>query len=1134
MNLSPFLIGEQRITLFETLRPPLAQIAECLASTDPAESLAAAQALLRRYEEAFDDPQSLARAIAVDALFSFPYDTQYVLTTIFLAGLPFEIPPRPAHIVPDLAVRYRAAEIVNHIDTLPLSSIDVLDLHALEIIPAERAFKSGLWLHLAKHERPAVHERALRIMRESLELAWFGASDVAPVLVDLARRSSEAVAARCLDLLAEPCFEGMVCPALHPWLASEDAAPSAVRLAVARRDVAWLRRLSNHNDVPRQARNAALQALGAYGDATDLELFVTRLEQSPSRFGNVALAALQTAKRRGISVDENQARVVIRFALHYEFLPLDTTAEVTGSRADVCLGDIDTYASSDISKTRVVSLLGSWATRNATARLLDMAQNTSDIVLARAAIRELGRLEERAAEVIVLARLEEIPDVCLCALGNIGGSATVAHLRRILHDKPPPWLHRALEVLFRLDPAPDLLIHVLAHGAISTTALDALPAYASVEQTDALASIASAPGHPFRVSAIGALGRTGGCLAIDVLGRLLTDMAEDIRTCVHEALRVLGARLVLPGTPLLSCLVDSNDPGGTLIAEAALRRLRQTGLATMEVALLLDAIKGHAHPHLARVVRPYLRRNNPEIRKRALACLAEAGPAASAWVLPYVHEDEPLPVVRQGLLALGKAEVPGLGQTIASWLFHGNMNIKKTAAELLANISDPGLAKMLVDVLAWQDQPGLRQLVEHALHTMAPRSARLLLVDKLLHTKDPRQQEQLASSLAPGLSAETFAALLAAHPKLPDEFVRTVIAAHAKDAARFDTALRRRDLGHRFPKTTDVAANHPQRPNLARSDLQRMLGRVRRHLLESPFAESVLPDTRHSLLTMAASFPGLGSELSALEQRLLANLGMHADEPLRQAILVLLADTTDAFVQARIQPWMRLEGEIDPRCEALLPAAVRRSNLSITRRFVNHPMLGVRAAAVRGQLISEEFHWTHSFVQERREVIRRWVQTGREHLLPNVILGQDQTTFLEAVQCLHIQLGKTAAWEFAQTFVSENPHERERYLLDVTYLGDCVLPWLLEFVLRCGEGSLRKRAIEELARMSLDDASTFLQSFLDDKHSGVVIVAAQSAIAMGNEQDRRRILDRWLEGKLAGGFHVPLRDQDVDQVLRAV
>ncbi|HMY19048.1 MAG TPA: hypothetical protein PKA58_22135, partial [Polyangium sp.] len=554
----------------------------------------------------------------------------------------------------------------------------------------------------------------------------------------------------------------------------------------------------------------------------------------------------------------------------------------------------------------------------------------------------------------------------------------------------------------------------------------------------------------------------------------------------------------------------------------------------MEVALLLDAIKGHAHPHLARVVRPYLRRNNPEIRKRALACLAEAGPAASAWVLPYVHEDEPLPVVRQGLLALGKAEVPGLGQTIASWLFHGNMNIKKTAAELLANISDPGLAKMLVDVLAWQDQPGLRQLVEHALHTMAPRSARLLLVDKLLHTKDPRQQEQLASSLAPGLSAETFAALLAAHPKLPDEFVRTVIAAHAKDAARFDTALRRRDLGHRFPKTTDVAANHPQRPNLARSDLQRMLGRVRRHLLESPFAESVLPDTRHSLLTMAASFPGLGSELSALEQRLLANLGMHADEPLRQAILVLLADTTDAFVQARIQPWMRLEGEIDPRCEALLPAAVRRSNLSITRRFVNHPMLGVRAAAVRGQLISEEFHWTHSFVQERREVIRRWVQTGREHLLPNVILGQDQTTFLEAVQCLHIQLGKTAAWEFAQTFVSENPHERERYLLDVTYLGDCVLPWLLEFVLRCGEGSLRKRAIEELARMSLDDASTFLQSFLDDKHSGVVIVAAQSAIAMGNEQDRRRILDRWLEGKLAGGFHVPLRDQDVDQVLRAV
>lgn len=1133
-NPTSILIAEQRIALLESLRPPLSYIAASLLSPDPAESLAAVQSITRRYEEAFDDPNDLAQAIPRDHLFSLPYDSQVTLAAVFLAGLPFAIPPRPAHIVPDLAVRYRAAEIAAHIDSLPLNSISVLDLQALALISTERALHSGLWLHLAKHERPAVHDHALRFLREILELALAPAMDVAQVLLDLARSSSEAVAARCLDLLAEPCFEGMVCLALHPWLASEDAAPAAVRLAITRQDIGWVRRLATQNDVPRAAQSNALRALGSYGELGDVEFLVARLEEFPSRLGDVALAALQNAKRRGLSVDENQALAVVHVTLRHECLSLEMAAEITSSRADICLQHIDEFLSSNISKTRLVQLLGLWGTRNATARLMDMAKTTTDVVLSRAAMGELGRLEERAAEPLLLARLPDEPDVCLSALGKLGGQATIAHLRSLLQDKPPPWIHRALEVLFRLDPAPDILAHVLNHGAISIDVLDALPAYASAEQTNTLAAIAAAPGHPFRTSAMGALGRTGGLLAVDALGALLTDTDETVRTNAIQALQVLGKRLVLPDAPLLSCLAGSNDPGGALVAEAALRRLRQTNVSTMDAILLLDAVNGHAHPHLVRIVRPYLRRNNPEIRKRALACLAEAGAACSAWVLPYVHEDEPLPVVRQGLLALGKSAVPGMGQTIAKWLSHPNMNLKKTAAEMLEHVSDPGLIKTLVDVLAWQDQPGLRQLVEQALQKLAPKSARIVIIDKLLRTEDPRQHELLSAIIAPRFSAESFAALLAARPNLPETFVCIVIATHAKDAIAFATALRRRNLEHRFPKASDVVNNHSARPNLALCEQLRDFAVLRRHLREALFSDTISPELRPLVLATAERSHTLGQELSIPEQRLLAHLGTHADEPLRQAILVLLAASRDPFVQSRILPWMRLEGDVDTRCAGLLPAAVRRNNLGIGRRFVDHGDPRVREAAVRGQLIQNEFHLDQPFVQERRDVIRAVVETGREGWLSRMILGSDQTTFLEAVKRVQIHSGKTAAWEFAQSFVAENPRERERHLLALTHLGDMVLPWLIEFARTSRDSALRERALKELTQTFGEREPSLLQSILEDKHPGVILVAAQTLFERGDEQDRQHILERWLRGRLPGGFRVELCEQDAPLVLNAV
>ncbi|HRI71705.1 MAG TPA: HEAT repeat domain-containing protein, partial [Polyangium sp.] len=1010
---TPAAVHELHLSLLENLRAPLSMLARSLGADDPAESLAAARALTRRFYEGLDKPQSLVECISSTRIFSLPFATQAALADLALAGLPIEIPEAPADLAPELSCRYRAVEIAKSPGFLSLSRISVLELRALEMIPVGRAIDTGLWQRLAGHARPAVHERVLHWIDQALEHALLSPEDAARVILEIAQGSSEAIAARALDLLAKPWALHLVCPPLQSFMKGEEVACAAVRVAEARHDRAWLRRLATDEHAARAVRSAALQALGGLGEATDMEIVVAMLDECPEKFGAAALSALLHCKWRGLSPDTDQAHVIIEVALRHEAFSLDMAAEITSSRADNLLSFLDELLRSAISKRRIAHLLGAWSTGKTLARLFEMAQNAHDPISSRAAIRELGRLEERSAEPLLLDQLAREPEECLLALGKVGGIATVQRLRAFMTDDAPAWIGIALETLFKLDPAPDVLVAAIEHGAISPHVLEALPVYASAGQTKALADIVLAPGHPYRSSAVGALGRTGGPLAIDPLAQLLTDGDENIRESAKKALAALGGRLALREASPLACLEQATDPGATLIAEAALRRLRGRTESTAETMLLLDAAQGNAHPQLVRVVRPYLTRNNPEIRKRAIACLGVLGAPCSAWVLPHLRPDEPLPVIRQALLALGRAGVRGLGARFVPWLEHGNMNIKKTAAEILAHIDDPIVIKPLVDVLAWQDQPGLRTLCEQALRANAGKFVRSLVIEKLVRTDEPRKRDYLSSILAGSFLAEDFAGLLSRRPEIPQVLVRMVIAAHAREAPLFAAAFRRRGIEARIPKETDVAGQDPLRVELAQADMALWVAELRRYLREMAFSTIAAPEWTSVLARVAETGQSWAKELSIEEQRILASRLPFVEDPVRRDIVALLAASTDLFVRSRIVPFVDVRGKLAPHVGPILAEVVRQGKPETARGFLDHGDDRVRAAAARVLLLSGSFEFPHDRVSERIEVIRAFVETGREAYLSTWILGQDAISLQEAVTRIAGHSGKSAAWDFA-------------------------------------------------------------------------------------------------------------------------
>lgn len=248
---------------------------------------------------------------------------------------------------------------------------------------------------------------------------------------------------------------------------------------------------------------------------------------------------------------------------------------------------------------------------------------------------------------------------------------------------------------------------------------------------------------------------------------------------VLDAVHALGRRLHERGRIRPSCLLDAADAhtaGHALVAATALNLLDRPGLPAGEQTILLELLLRAPSTRTRARVHRMLRHRDGHVRKHVIALLARDARGDDAQTLSAtliaLTTAQDVQTVRQALLALGHAGARWAGTAIAACLDHPNMNIKKTAAAVLAEVGTPTAVPALLHRLGHSDNPGLRAAIVEALravlgeayaatllaaaeHSESGRARELLLdgLDGVLPVRSVRALDDQASPVAPALLA---------------------------------------------------------------------------------------------------------------------------------------------------------------------------------------------------------------------------------------------------------------------------------------------------------------------------------------------------------------------------------------------
>ncbi|WP_123511929.1 HEAT repeat domain-containing protein [Streptomyces sp. 2132.2] len=235
---------------------------------------------------------------------------------------------------------------------------------------------------------------------------------------------------------------------------------------------------------------------------------------------------------------------------------------------------------------------------------------------------------------------------------------------------------------------------------------------------------------------------------------------------VLDALHGLGSRLHGRGRVRPSCLLDAEtarEAGHALVATTALDLLDRPGLSGAEQAILLEVLLRAPYAGTRTRVHRLLRHRDRHVRKHVIALLArdatgEDAQALSATLIALTAAED-IQTVRQALLALGHAGARWASTAIAACLDHPNMNVKKTAAEVLARAGSPLSVPALLGWLGRHDNPGLRRSLVEALRAVLGDAYLATVLAAAERTEDRRARELLLAGLDRALPAGSVLAL---------------------------------------------------------------------------------------------------------------------------------------------------------------------------------------------------------------------------------------------------------------------------------------------------------------------------------------------------------------------------------------
>lgn len=611
---------------------------------------------------------------------------------------------------------------------------------------------------LCAHADAEVAGEGLRLVYEALIAGLIAPALAARQLVVLLNCGSVAVKTGALQRLAEPWAAGLPCPraALLPLMAADELelALAATRLAGLHELHADLRALAEDPDAdPELRRDAFLQGMtgcarGAVGEWIGLAV------EDPPLFAPACLAALRAQHRRGVFIGDGDVDGLLALVAGDHTLDLRELAALAFTSRHALMSRLQATPVGDPRWRRFLPLLLAQGSSEAAALVCELLAATDDPPLRRRLIAALGELSDAAGEDSLLAELEREPRLCLASLRAVGGAATVSQLRRDLGLDDDAGVRAYLQR--DVAAAVSLLWHLLADDEPGRDALYArlraagLPAeirsdLGGTTPLERLPLLLAGVAEPQAVSALTRLIDHGSPAALplvrDLLRRVLSEVVastlidrdgagarpepgarpseaeRQIPANVLLAVKGIGARLFTRGAIRPACLLAAKsaaEAGPLLLAELLLDLAEETD-EPEGLAIVLAALTALPDPRIRRVVHRHLRHRAPVVRAAAVRCLASHGADDLCASLIRLVQADDLPTARQAIIALAGVRATAAAGTIAGYLEHPNMNLKKAAAEALQRAGGPVAVPAIVRWLGLHDNPGLRAALSTAL-----------------------------------------------------------------------------------------------------------------------------------------------------------------------------------------------------------------------------------------------------------------------------------------------------------------------------------------------------------------------------------------------------------------------------------
>ncbi|MFE3580837.1 HEAT repeat domain-containing protein [Streptomyces vinaceus] len=640
-------------------------------------------------------------------------------------------------------------------------------------------------------------------------------ADSAVVAVAVLRELAEPWAA------LDPLPPGRLAPFLtaEAVLARPGAADAAVVTAARHGHRGLLRQVVDDPELPPGLRRRGMELLGDLAERADIGALTAVAARDPLLFGGPVVTCLRGLHRRGHFPDDVHVPPLLGLALADHTIAPQEVATILFTCRHAMLRVLVDADADDPSWPRRLALLvalagqgaGELPIGDAITRVLVSAPAPGPFLDAIRALRHVD------AEDAVISLLPAAPAAALEALEAIGGDRTVTALREGLGlggaggtgsaqgvegaGVIAPHLRavrgRALEVLWhltrdpaqrrallvRLDPAdlpariaadlggPDERELALLRSHLDpeepVAALCTLAAHGSAGTLPAIADLLlrivaglAASGGPGAAGPAGQAGESAGERAGERVGEPVVPQE------VLDALHGLGSRLHGRRRVRPSCLLDAEnarEAGHALVATTALDLLDRPALSAAEQAILLELLLRAPYTGTRTRVHRLLRHRDRHVRGHVIALLArdatgEDAQALSATLIALTGAED-VQTVRQALLALGHAGARWASTAIAACLDHPNMNVKKTAAQVLARAGSPAAVPALLGWLGRHDNPGLRRSLVEALRAVLGDAYPATVLAAAERTEDRRARELLLEGLDRALAAASVLAL---------------------------------------------------------------------------------------------------------------------------------------------------------------------------------------------------------------------------------------------------------------------------------------------------------------------------------------------------------------------------------------